>query len=507
MSSNDASTRSADKPQVSSSQSSSSFGVTTAAPLISADAFISAMTLDRVASERDAARAKVAELERSLEIAAHVAEIETENRILGFGPLDIAKGAAPWEMFAAAIRQQIQGAEQWQGLQIVGAPLSANWHDPKYGAYRAFRVVGDSKPVWGSTYGNSGLQISRGYYLFITNLDIPLTDPKEKAKAEDARKRYVAALDDLERVQVDVGPHWQRFDERQKPLPEIRRLTFDQWYQSFDGRKVAALLNSVQLASQDFTSFIVKAYKGYAFAANLLSDYDNPAFQQFATSDTDDLRLAYRTYRISPDLATWISESLKTANSGAPSALSFELTRTSDRYDYSKSVWGGSASWFGFFGARASGSRIDIDTTHDAFRMKFECTAIETFTVNPGQWMNPEAIQVLQNGPFVSEGPLARGAVKLFGPDGVLNLLPTQLVVAFRPKVSATVTREEYHYAKSEFFASGGLSIGPFGFGASFGRTNVSVQFDSDTNTVTMQDVSDVPHVIAVVSRILPDFK
>ena len=457
----------------------------------------------------DALLAEVASYRAHSNVAAFRASAESEAQVLGLTFRERDADAAPWEMFARALTEKISGVRPLPGIQLVTSPVAAAWNDPQTGKYQAWRVLGDTMPSWGYAYRGTQQQVSAGYYAFITNLDIPLPDSADRARAEAARREYTTAVDALQNAQGDVGPHWDTFNKKQSSLPAPRRLTFDQWYARFDGQKIASLLNQTRLAGQAYQTWLVRAYKGYAFVADLVQNFDNPAFQLSAES-TDGLMGFYRTYGITPDLGAWIEASKKLAADKAPPGIAFSFDRNSGRLSSSETSWGGKTSWFGgwwSFGAGAGGTRSTLDTSHEHFRMRFEAVSWETFRITPGQWFNGTAVKALKDGPWVPDGPVAKGLLKFWGPDGIFGLMPSEAVAVFRPTVSVTVAKDEYHSVKSEFFAKGGFSIGPFGFGASYRRRTEDVSWDDSSNTITATDSSDTPQIVAVVSTVLPNFE
>jgi hypothetical protein len=172
--------------------------------------------------------------------------------------------------------------------------------------------------------------------------------------------------------------------------------------------------------------------------------------------------------------------------------------------------WGASASYsFGFFsfGGSAGGSTYSFDSSSDQFSMAFSARNIGVFTMTPGQWFNGTAVQALQNGPFLPAGPVATGHTQLWGPNGVLRLTSAQIIVAYQPKVSATLSQQDYSMVKSSFSAGGGLSIGPFGFGGSYNRSSSDVKFDDASRSFTAQDTTEVPQVVAIICSVLPNFE
>ena len=205
------------------------------------------------------------------------------------------------------------------------------------------------------------------------------------------------------------------------------------------------------------------------------------------TAQSDDgLMLTYRTYNFSPDLAQWIAQS-KNLPAGS-SKLSFSFDKTT-HHDHSEDErWGGGASLsLGFFsfGANADHGRQTVDVQDAHFAMSFSARNVQTFTVTPGQWFNGEAVKAFQNGPWIPGGPVAQGIIKLWGAQGIFNLMPAQFVVAYKPKVVVSVSQSDYQKIHESFNVGGGFSIGPFGFGASYHKDTNDVKWDNATNTIT----------------------
>lgn len=424
---------------------------------------------------------------------------------LKYAPRDLATLAAPWEMFAKELDKQIRGTADWQGVQIVAMPLDASWNDPKYGKYRAWRLLGDSLPAWGPSYRATQAQVSTGYKIFIDNLDIKPPDPALRRQAEDALDKYNDKLAKMQRLQEKVGEHWLAFDLHQRPLPPNRQLTFDQWYARYDGATIAGAQGEVDLAGQKYASVMNQAGGGYGFVANILNDYNNPAFQAPAESPSGGSVFA-RQYDISPDLQAFID----LAKAGGRRPLTIALDRNSGRQSLSQTAWSGGASYgLGFFsfGVNASGGSSTVDTSSQTFKMEFSAKNYDVFTILPAGWFNGTAVKALQNGPWLPGGPVADGVIKLWGPDGVLDLMVTQVIVAYQPKVVATVSASEYSEIKSHFSTSGGFSIGPFGFGGGYSRSNSDVHFDDASKSFTAEDKTDVPQILAVVCSVLPKMR
>jgi hypothetical protein len=441
------------------------------------------------------------------DILAHGQRQDVLLKALNLSSGELDDSTAPWEMFAKSLRLLYNNDPNWKGMQVLGLPLAADWDDDTLGKWRKWRLYGDTIPAWGASYIPTSMQVSKGYEILIDNIAIPQPDPAQQAKADTARLEYNKQLGILENLQEQAGNHWKVFDAKQKGLPPPRRLTFDQWYATYDGRIIGQQQIKTNGAAQAFQSYINAAYKGYGWAANLVTDFNNVAFQQAAQSD-DGTSLFYRTYNFSPDLKQWIADSTALPAGCTKLTIAYDHTTHHDHSE-DESWSGGATLGFGFFsfGASASGGRQTVNVNDNGFAMSFCAKNLALFTIQPSGWFNGTAVAAFANGPWVPGGPVANGTIKLWGPDGVLNLMPTQILVAFQPKVVAQLSSHDYAMVHTSFNAGGGFSIGPFGFGGSYHKDTKDVTWDDAHNTVTAEDKSNVPQIIAVISNRLPNNK
>jgi len=418
----------------------------------------------------------------------------------------------PWRMLAEGLIEKISGGASWKGIQLVTIPTDAAWNDGTYGNYRAWRLLGDSMPAWGPSYRTTAETVDGGYKVFLDNLDIRPPDSQLQAKADKARGKYNNAIDAISQELLKGFDLWADFNAHQAVLPPANRKSYDDWFAQFEAPKLSALQSEADLAAQAWTSLLNQAGGGYAFAANLLIDYNNVAYQGQAASSADPSstkKAFYRTFSIDPDLSQFIVTS-KVIPANAPPKWSFAMSSSSGQQHMESSSWGASASYgIGFFsfGGSAGGSSYSFDSSSSQFSMAFSAKNIGVFTITPGQWFNGTAVQALQNGPFLPTGPVAAGLTKLWGPSGVLRLMSAQIIVAYRPKVSATLSQQDYSMVKSSFSAGGGISIGPFGFGGSYNRSSSDVKFDDASRSFTAEDSTDVPQIVAIISSVLPNFE
>src|ERR1700722_2608614 len=324
-------------------------------------------------SAKQGANAQIADADKQIahdqKSVTHRQQLELQELKITSKELDDA--TAPWEMFAKAFRQLYNNDPNWTGIQVLGLPIAADWNDPILGNWRKWRVFGDTIPQWGASYVPTGLQVTKGYEAFIENLAIPQPNPADQKAADKAQSNFNDENKKLQGLWNNVGPNWKTFDDRQQSLPPTRRLAFDQWFAKFDGVQIGQEQVKVNGAAQAYQHWVNLAYQGYAWAANLVNDFANAAFQLPAQSD-DGLTLAYRTYNFSPDLQKWLDASKALPATCTKLVIDYDHTTQHDHSEDER--WSGGASYsFGFFsfGASASGGRQTVDISSQDFGINF----------------------------------------------------------------------------------------------------------------------------------------
>jgi hypothetical protein len=370
----------------------------------------------------------------------------TEASLLNLSREALFADNAPWEMFLNQLREKISGGSAFQGVQLLPVPQDAtftNLGDPtKTGNYVAWRVLGDTISQWNPTYVPTPQQVTTGYKLFLTNLALPLPDPEDVRKSKQARDDYEEALDDLDIALEDYQFRWEDFNKRQQTLPSDRQVSFDVWYQRTWARRIASREDGVRLAFQAYSYWVRKASGGYEALADAIEAFNNDGFQS-ETITPSQAKVKLRRFEITPSLDTFINNS-RSLPAGAPPAWSFTLNKSSFRYSFEETKWRGGAIYLGgFIGyAGASGGRTSIDTSSDSFSLEFSARNIQVFTITPGEWFAGSIVSAFKNGPWIPEGPVATGRVKLWGTEGILRLLSTQVVVVYQPKIKVSVDRK-----------------------------------------------------------------
>jgi hypothetical protein len=182
----------------------------------------------------------------------------------------------------------------------------------------------------------------------------------------------------------------------------------------------------------------------------------------------------------------------------------FDLDAGRDTYasNMERSSWGGHASYTPFFSANAGGSHFSLSTSAEENSITVKARGFGRVSVTPGAWFAPTLIdwEKQQPGnPFMPGSTISNAT--LFGPNGMMNLRPVELIVLVKPTITAHLSQSTYSQVINTLNAGGGVSFGPFSFGGSYSKTTETVTKDDQSGTITITNASDTPYIIAVISQ------
>ncbi len=196
------------------------------------------------------------------------------------------------------------------------------------------------------------------------------------------------------------------------------------------------------------------------------------------------------------------------ANSAANAAPAFSVTMDGSAASQSFSDMGWeseSAGLFsyGFFdvwGETSSSSDTQTSFAMDSsFHMQIDFTGLNAFTISPGGWFDLGLIQSFRN-------QLLPGAPDFFSPAGALARIPYQAVIGFQPKITLSMSQENFATFQSTFQSqtTAGMGFGPFVVGETHSSSYAnksSAAFDAESATVTVSPPpSTVPVLLGVIS-------
>jgi hypothetical protein len=433
--------------------------------------------------------------------AARAAAEKAQLKLMG---ADVDEINRPWQIFLKALVDHFQ-VNDGKSIQFVTVPQPADWTDKSYSAYR-ISFYGDTIPKWGATFDpQNASSFGDVYGTFINSIQLTLVSPADQASANRARHKWNTCDTALQNQYKLVGKHWKDFNDSQAGLPDNQRMNFQRWFGKFEAPSLKTYEDQCNALAIDYNKWFNKATQGQAGLNNAILRYSSAKQVSALIPGTTDQYQSVWPYAFVQDLDKFVVD----AEVAQAPAFNQSFNNASGTYTATTSTWGGSASYGWFFHGSAGGSSSTVDTHNQAFGMNIVIKGLQLFDVRPGDWFSQQLIQSYSNGPFEPNSVVQRryASGTLYGPNGLFSLRTARYIVAYKPKITLHMSNSNYHEAKSSWSAGGGLSIGCFSFGASGGGSSTNISWDDQSNTLTVEDSSKTPQVIAVVLDVLPDFK
>ena len=301
-------------------------------------------------------------------------------------------------------------------------------------------------------------------------------------------------------------------------------------FQNVQGQAIAAwTAYKAVVPGISFSDYVTQQYLTYGQAKNAL-DATTSAWQQLMTQKYGQGYeiIANARNRLSPtggaaDIlsANSYNMAVKTgsvyqqwqANSAskAPPAASVVMNGSSAAQGFENMGWSSESAGlfsYGFFdvwGETSSSQDTQTSFAMDSsFSMTIDFVGLNTFTIAPGGWFDLGLVQSFRN-------QLLPGSPDLFSPAGALARIPYQAVIGFQPKITLSMSKENFSTFASQFQSqtTAGFGFGPFVVGETHSSTYAdksSASFDAESATVTIAPPpSTVPVLLGVISTRLDD--
>jgi hypothetical protein len=433
-----------------------------------------------------------------------VARSAAEKKALKAFGVDTDEINRPWQIVMQALVDKFQ-LKDGKYIQFVSAAQPADWSDKNWGVYRT-NFYGDTIPKWGATFDpQNASSFSDIYGTFVNSIKLKLPNPADQAAANSAKTKWTNCNTARENEYKLIGKHWKSYNDDQAGLPSSQQKNFQWWFSNFEASALKTYDDQCNSLAINYNTWFNKATQGQGNLANAINRYASAKQVSALIPGTTDQYQSVWPYAFVQSLDDFVA-----ASEAAPN-LAFNQTYKKDSGTYSAttSTWGGSASYGWFFHGSAGGSSSTVDTHSDEFALTIQMKGLQVFDVRPGDWFSQQLIQFFAKGPFEPNSVIQQqyNAGTLYGANGVFALRTARYIAAYKPKVVVHMSASNYHEAKSSWSAGGGLSIGCFSFGANASGSQTNISWDDTSNTVTAENSSKAPQVIAVILDVLPDFK
>jgi hypothetical protein len=419
-----------------------------------------------------------------------------------YATAQVANNNAGWEMWMDRIYDLVaknQTGDSLKRIQVVTIPRRAEWQIAKPSGPYNFCTFADSIPRLGAEFEPTSAHVSEQYLQFVDGLNIPPIDNSKQAEVDAARKKYDKERNQLDTLRDNADSAWADYDKKQrKTKPSDEWLTYRLFLaQRKWGGLIGQQETAVAGASQAYTNLIVKKFKGFESVDKAIDNAHSSAFYKDIQNEQGAIYHCPQ-YGLVPTVESFIAQ---------PTKITWDFYSNKERKTIESSSLSGSASIsVGFFSFGGSGggnwSRINEEKEQVDFKVEFK--NLGRLTLNQGPWFSKILITTFSDGTdFIPNSPITKGG-KLWWPDGRFPWIPKEVVLAYQPKFTITLSKSRYEDVKKAVSGGGGISIGPFSFGASGGNSTENISYDDGHNTVTMEDTADSPMILAVINEPLP---
>lgn len=436
-----------------------------------------------------------------------------------------------WAMYVASLSRATQ-LPSFNNLMLAGTALPAQLNTetetvdaiPGGQALSQVYSLGNSMPEWGKVDGkNAGLFYARTlvgifnqYSSFIRSIKLQGDpDPAVKAKLNKDKKQldaatadyfklYDQALADYEK-RKNQFPDWEAFLKR---TPWGNRLTqanaavdatqseYDRTMRQAYGAQFDQLARAINLIRRVETDLITGSGD---LVMKIQDDAGSLVVPRYSTS--------LLGQGGGTGYSAWLDQAVEAAANKVPPEVVIQVQQGAQQYNLDQLTfsWRGKASYFPFIGFKTKGKyeEIKVNTDSSEFSIEITMQSVTTVTLTPGQWFMGEFLTNFRKPEnFWPDTPFAKSPI--WGPGGIFNVLPTGLVICFRPSVKARFDAASYTRLKRDWEASGTLSFGIGGFslgaGAGASGTKEDAHWNNERHEVSFTDKTTVPKIIAVTA-------
>lgn len=408
---------------------------------------------------------------------------------------DIDKGG--WAIFYSELCKQIKGLESdgvKKSFQFAGMPMEAAWwQDTEFNAYQ---IIDREPQALDGYYTPSSKNIHLDYGTFLNNvrLNVAPQNP-DYVKTDEALK---AANEGLSSAKIDANNRYQAWKKNNpthsEDYPDIK--TAKDWLSSegsAENEKIKAAQKKVDAYQQEIAHWQDAQSKPLQDAIKNYNDHSKNWWTITAPSGGNrEVPIMSITPNLNTDLQSW--------KTGLRNFNEIKITRGTSVYQHWKVCGGADASYFdGFFGGNVGGSiTFDSDVWADnQMELTIDLQDVKLYTLDRADWWIGGMLSEYKNGPFYDS---RFTPATFFGEDGTLKLIPSAVLVGFRPKCELTISDFVYSRHSTDWEGHAGIRIGPFQISSKTHKVTVIENSEKHTKTITFAPTDDRPLIIGVLS-------
>lgn len=269
------------------------------------------------------------------------------------------------------------------------------------------------------------------------------------------------------------------------------------WYKENRGSGVETLVDAKPASSGAFYGPGVSTISdNYDMLLNAIKGEDpslEKARERFEKALEEDKLTMSLDGDLAADLESW--------KKGEGNPLDITITRSTKIDHQWRIAAGGDVEVYGF-NISGSGEVVDKQLVDDKYALHIGYEAMRAYHMTRGRnWWNGGLVGVYNSDATDFVSPYTRAT--FFDPKkGLLNLIPSTVVVGYQYTLELTISRQNYREFKIDVEGKGGFSYGPFTLNANIQFQKTDIDETNDTATITYRSLSQEPVNFGVFSAL-----
>ncbi len=174
------------------------------------------------------------------------------------------------------------------------------------------------------------------------------------------------------------------------------------------------------------------------------------------------------------------------------------------RTEETTNIAGSAGISLGFFRFGASGGQLTtrIDETKETTDLLVEFQNLGRLVITPGLWFSKNLINTFKDGKdYIPGSPITKGG-PIWWPNGRFASIPKEILLAYKTKITITLSATRFSEVRKRLELGGGLAIGPFlVLTGSGGNKYQHVEYDEGHNRLIIEDTTPAPLILAVINE------
>jgi hypothetical protein len=406
-----------------------------------------------------------------------------------------------WEAVNNKLIAQIQGKDPAllnnYAIQLTSTPVYVVWDRGEDGMWE-FLNVADQVPNWGPTWFPAGRRFSSEYLKFAHSIAVRTRTDVNAAEVDSKEAAYQKINEQTSKALRDLLAERARYEKKQLAAGAAV-MPYTDWVTDFsvNGPKWKSLQRKEASAYTAWSNLLSPEERSLGLLKKKMTEFSPDTFVK---------KEARYPYNYAAASLAQIKVDGDEAWSNRTSVFSFKSTSDTQHRAEERTSWGASASYGSFFGilkvgAKAQSEHYSLDIANQASSFTYEAYGFGFIAIEPGSWYDGSLVSLYKDRDraFLPTSPVSFET--LWGPKGSLNLQPVGVIVAYRPQITAHMTKNMVKQVKDTLTAGGSVSWGPFSFGGSYTKTSETYDAHAEDGLITISSTSSAPYVVAVLSK------